>query len=149
MGKVDMKPFKKALNMIWPSCTAEDEIDMAAFVHSMCEGSLYAECGIPYSFPSYALKKENEEEYTRQVELYMQAQKKYRNEVLKSIGYKHIKKEGGEGDGSEYCYGVFELGGKTYRAEYLYFSYCGYDYDHILDTLREVKPKKVTITVYE
>jgi hypothetical protein len=70
-------------------------------------------------------------------------------EVLDSFGYVHLDQEGGGEGGSEYCYGVFKLGEKFYRAEYSYYSHHGYEYDGIVDTLREVKPVEKTITVYE
>lgn len=63
--------------------------------------------------------------------------------------YKHLQQEGGGEGGSEYCYGVFEFDGKVYKAEWSYYSHMGCEYDDIVDTLREVKPAKKTITVYE
>jgi len=64
-------------------------------------------------------------------------------------GYEHLDQDGGGEGGAEYCYGVFKLQGKIYRAEYSYYSHNGYEYDGISDTLREVKPIQKTITVYE
>lgn len=58
------------------------------------------------------------------------------------------KMEAGEG-GSEYCYGVFKLDDKIYKAEYSYYSYHGNEYDDIAYSLREVRPVEKTITVYE
>ena len=73
-----------------------------------------------------------------------------RTEALKEeFGYEHLDQEGGGEGGSEYCYGVFKLKGKIYRAEYSYYSYNGHEYDGITGTLREVKPVEKTITVYE
>lgn len=63
--------------------------------------------------------------------------------------YKHLECEGGGEGGSEYCYGVFKLKDKIYKAEYSYYSYHGHDYDYILSTLREVTPIQQTITVYK
>jgi len=74
----------------------------------------------------------------------------YRNaDIFSKYGYVHLEQEGGGEGGAEYCYGVFSLGGKTYKAEYSYYSYHGHDYDYILSTLREVKPVQKVITVYE
>lgn len=64
-------------------------------------------------------------------------------------GYEHIEQDGGGEGGGEYCYGIFRLKGKTYKAEYSYYSYHGHDYDSILSTLKEVKPVEKTITVWE
>lgn len=68
---------------------------------------------------------------------------------LTTEGYKYLDGDtSGEG-GGEYCYGVFELKGKTYKAEYAYYSHNGHEYDGIEDTLREVTPVQKTITVWE
>ena len=68
---------------------------------------------------------------------------------LEIQGYKYLDGDtSGEG-GGEYCYGVFELKGKTYKAEYAYYSHNGHEYDGIEDTLREVTPVQKTITVWE
>lgn len=68
---------------------------------------------------------------------------------LFELGYEHLEQEGGGEGGSEYCYGVFRLGDKIYKAEYSYYSYNGHEYDGIYHTLKEVKPVQKTITVYE
>ena len=71
------------------------------------------------------------------------------DKMVEDWKYKHLDQDGGGEGGGEYCYGVFELKGKVYRAEYSYYSYNGHDYDDILRTLKEVKPVQKTITVYE
>ncbi len=63
--------------------------------------------------------------------------------------YEHIETEGGGEGGAEYCYGVFKLDGKSYKAEWSYYSYEGCNFDEIFDTLKEVKPVEKIITVYE
>jgi hypothetical protein len=70
-------------------------------------------------------------------------------EILQQYDYEHLEQEGGGEGGSEYCYGVFKLKGKEYRAEWSYYSHHGYDYDDIESTLKEVKPVEKTITVWE
>lgn len=65
------------------------------------------------------------------------------------LTYEHIDQEGGGEGGSEYCYGVFKLNDKYFKAEYSYYSYNGYESDYIVDTLKEVVPKEKTIIVYE
>lgn len=72
-----------------------------------------------------------------------------KNYLIKNHGYRHVEQEGGGEGGSEYCYGVFELDGKFYKAEYSYFSYDGHEYDNIHKTLKEVFPKEKLVTVYE
>lgn len=67
---------------------------------------------------------------------------------LEKFGYKHIEQEGGGEGGAEYCYGVFQLGEKFYKAEYSYYSHQGYEYDYIVNTLTEVRPQEKLITVY-
>lgn len=69
--------------------------------------------------------------------------------ICNEYGYVHKECEGGgEGEG-EYCYGVIELGGTFYKAEWSYYSYNGCDYDYINDTIKEVVPVLKVITVYE
>jgi hypothetical protein len=74
-----------------------------------------------------------------------------REEVINSaIGdYEHLEQEGGGEGGAEYCYGVFRLGDKIYRASYSYYSHNGHEWDGITSTLKEVKPVEKTITVYQ
>jgi hypothetical protein len=77
---------------------------------------------------------------------------KYKQDLIKmkeDWGYEHLEQDGGGEGGSEYCYGIFKLKGKIYKAEYSYYSHHGHDYDEILDTLKEVTPKEKLITVYE
>ena len=71
------------------------------------------------------------------------------NEILDSFGYEHIEQDGGGEGGSEYCYGVFKLKDKLYKAEYNYYSYDGYHYDDIHSTLKEVHPIVRPVTFYE
>lgn len=73
----------------------------------------------------------------------------YPSSPFKEFGYEHLAQEGGGEGGSEDCYGVFKFKGKVYRAEYNYYSYNGYEYDNIVETLREVKPVEKTVVVYE
>lgn len=68
---------------------------------------------------------------------------------VEEYGYKHIKQEGGGEGGAEYCFGIFQILDKFYKAEYSYYSYNGYEYGDISDTVREVKPVEKLITVYE
>lgn len=70
-------------------------------------------------------------------------------DIIKEFGYEQLAQEGGGEGGAEYCFGVFKLGDKVYKAEYRYYSYNGHEFDGISNTLKEVKPKTKTITVYE
>ena len=83
--------------------------------------------------------------YRKSSEQYQKNKEAFKAEV----GYEHLDQDGGGEGGAEYCYGVFKLQGKIYRAEYTYYSHEGYEYGGIADTLREVKPVQKTITVYE
>lgn len=83
---------------------------------------------------------------------YWEEREKLVSDKIKNSGieeYEHLDQEGGGEGGSEYCFGVFKLNGKIYRAEYSYYSHEGHHYDNIVETLREVKPVEKTITVYE
>ncbi|CAM0054663.1 hypothetical protein VPHK406_0140 [Vibrio phage K406] len=69
--------------------------------------------------------------------------------VSSQYKFRNVESEGGgEGEG-EYCYGIIELDGTFYKAEWSYYSYNGCDYDYINDTIKEVKPVQKMITVYE
>ena len=71
------------------------------------------------------------------------------DEILKTFDYELLDFKGGaEGEG-EYCYGVFKLKDKIYKAEYSYYSYNGDEYSAITYTLKVVTPKEKLITVYE
>ena len=71
------------------------------------------------------------------------------SDLKSTYGYEWIEGDiGGEGEG-EYCYGIFKLQDKIYKAEWSYYSYNGCDYDDIESTLKEVKPVEKMVTVYE
>lgn len=69
--------------------------------------------------------------------------------AIERYDYKHLQQEGGGEGGSEYCYGIFSLKGKVYKAEYQYYSHNGHKTDEIIDSLQEVKAVEKTVTVYE
>lgn len=82
--------------------------------------------------------------------VYLMCENDFDTDNLESVkSFKHIEQDGGGEGGGEYCYGVFELNGVIYKAEYSYYSYNGCEYDGISDTLQIVKPVEKTITVYE
>ena len=71
------------------------------------------------------------------------------NEIASKYNYRNVEGEGGHEGGGEYCYGVIEVDGTFFKAEWSYYSYSGCDYDYINDTIKEVTPFTKTITVYE
>jgi hypothetical protein len=124
MSKVDLAVFEELLEK-----GGEEGSSLEAVVWSLCEGDF----------------GENIVSWEGTYEDYKQKC----NVLAEEFGYEHLDQEGGGEGGSEYCYGVFKLKGKVYRAEYSYYSYEGSDYSDILGTLKEVKPVQKTITVYE
>lgn len=62
-------------------------------------------------------------------------------ELLQEVG-------GGEG-GGEYCHSVFTIDGKFFYTSYYYYSYNGFEYDYIIGSLKEVKPRTVETVIYE
>lgn len=115
-------------------------------VYSMCEG-----CGIEEAVEvpeiTYPMGGDR-----AKIQKYWEKRKKLVSEKIKNSGieeYKHLQQEGGGEGGAEYCFGIFKLNGKIYRAEYSYYSHHGHEYDDIINTVREVKPVQKTITVYE
>ena len=71
------------------------------------------------------------------------------NEIANKYNFRHVEAEGGHEGGGEYCYGVIEVDGTFFKAEWSYYSYNGCEYDYINDTIKEVTPVTKTITVYE
>ena len=63
--------------------------------------------------------------------------------------YKHILQEGGGEGGTEYCFGIFKWKDHYFKVEWSYYSYEGYMTDGAFNTLREVFPKQVQVTVYD
>lgn len=124
MSKVDLSVFEELLEVAEGESSNLDEM-----VYYLCEGD-FGEAIVKYNG--------DWDEYRARTEA-----------LEKEFGYEHLDQEGGGEGGAEYCYGVFKLKGKVYRAEYSYYSYNGPEYDGITETLREVKPVQKTITVYE
>lgn len=75
--------------------------------------------------------------------------REYAKEVLSELGVEHIQSEGGGEGGSEHCEGVIRIGEEYFKAEWSYYSHQGCEYDWIEDTITPVKPRQVTVTVYE
>lgn len=148
MSKVDLKMFEELAESLGYTSTE-------CFVYDCCENDLAL--GRDYEFtnkcPLYPLSRTDKDEYNRQYELYRKElntlYQDYVDNIQEQLGYKPLDQEGGGEGGAEYCYGVFELKGKVYRAEYSYYSHHGHDFDDILETLKEVKPVQKTITVWE
>lgn len=148
MSKVDLSVFEEVKVFL-----GYDDVDR--FIFECCEGDL--DLGNAYVFeneyPSYSLSKSDPQEYDRLVGLYRTElgtkYQKHVDSVRQEIGYNHLEQDGGGEGGAEYCHGVFELKGKVYKAEYSYYSFNGYEYGGICDTLKEAKPVQKTITVYE
>lgn len=148
MSKVDLKVFEEAAELLGYENTKD-------FVYSCCEGDVNLGVGYEFTndYPLYSLSRTDKVEYDRQYELYINERdtsyQSHVDNIREQLGYEHLDQEGGGEGGSEYCYGVFKLKGKVYRAEYSYYSYHGHEFDYILDTLKEVKPVQKTITVWE
>lgn len=103
--------------------------------------------------PTYRLKKSDIDLYNKLFKArndeYETSYAEYKKSRKNEVGYEFLQQEGGGEGGSEYCFGVFKLKGKTYKAEWSYYSYDGSNYEDIVSTLQEVKPVEKTITVYE
>lgn len=119
---VDMKVFKELQEEL-------NGVNMDDIIYALCESDIWI------------LGDQLEGDYPKR--------KDKVNFILEKYGYKHLEQEGGGEGGTEYCYGVFELNGKIYKAKYSYYSYDGHEYDGIENTLKEVKPVEKVVTVYE
>ncbi len=123
MSKVDLAVFEELLEK-----GGKRGSTLSEAIGSMCEGD-FGDGFVEYvSYQEYKDKCKN---------------------LSEEFEYEHLEQEGGGEGGSEYCYGVFKLKGKIYRAEYSYYSYEGNNYSGIEHNLKEVKPVQKTITVYE
>lgn len=100
-------------------------------------------------YPSWDVFKKDKDLYNKLRDEHLKEHNIKTEQIQGEYGYEHLEREGGGEGGSEYCYGVFKLKGKIYKAEWSYYSYHGDDYDGIEDTLIEVKPVQVTVTQYE
>lgn len=145
MSEVDVKMFE--------DIAQELEMEVSEFVFNCCEGEPFEDIKVQIktSRPVQGNRNYNDPEYQEEMKSYRDELRKEKNRVISSLGieYEHLDQDGGGEGGAEYCYGVFSLNGKIYRADYSYYSYNGYEYDYIMGSLREVKPVQKTITVYE
>lgn len=147
MSKVDMKVFEEVQQEL-----GYDDIN--EMVYHMCEDSIeFGNYEWKNEWPDFSLKKENPKEYQKLQNARFNERNNefttYCDTLINSIGYEHLEQEGGGEGGSEYCYGVFKLKGKIYKASYSYYSYNGHEYSDICDTLQEVTPVEKTVIVYE
>lgn len=146
-SKVDLTPFEKALDL---GLSYDGRGDLDDLVYGLCEDDLSLNdevVGLKY--PDRNGRDWNDPSYKEETDHYWEQYQQKEKEILESLGgYEHLDQDGGGEGGSEYCYGVFRLGDKTYRAEYSYYSYHGYEYEGILGTLKEVQPQQKTVTVY-
>lgn len=136
MSNVNMKVFEDFME------AGSGYPSLEVLVYNMCEGDISFSGAVAY--PSRGIDNRDAD---------LAAYRKSQVDALKAgllrTGYEHLSQDGGGEGGSEYCEGVFKLGGKIYKAEYSYSSHQGLGIDNILDTLREVTPVVKTITVYE
>lgn len=79
---------------------------------------------------------------------YYTARREWVDQILAEHGYEHVMQEGGGEGGSEYCEGVFKLGGDYFKASWSYYSHQGYEECGCADTLKKVTPRQETVTVY-
>ena len=140
MSKVDLTVFEKYLEQV--NC------GLGEFIYQLANGDrdwTYSEL----SYPEREGRKYDDPTYQAEHNAWREQNDKLDAAFLESSGYEHLDGySSGEG-GDEYCYGVFKLKDKVYKAEYRYYSHHGHDYDDIESTLREVKPVQKTIVVWE
>ncbi len=146
-NKVDLAPFEKALEL---GLSYDGREGLDDLIYAMCEDDLSLNDDVVgLNYPERGDRSYDDPTYQAEKDAYWELYRQKEQEILEELGgYDHLDQEGGGEGGSEYCYGVFRLGDKIYKAEYSYYSYHGCEYDGIADTLREVEPKQKTITVY-
>lgn len=116
--------------------------NLSELVYKMCQDFEDIDDCTDIEWPDYDTYGGNRENYWRAIKVAREAFDK----KVAEAGYKYLD---GDTSGGEYCYGVFELKGVTYKAEYAYYSHQGHEYSSIEDTLRVVTPVQKTITVWE
>lgn len=145
MAKVDLKVFKDLRELLGNNEVYED---FNYFIYCLCGGDLsISDEVLGVTYPTCGDRKYTDPSWRQELDAYYKEREQAKSKL--EIPYKHLEQEGGGEGGSEYCYGVFQLGDKIYRAEYSYYSHHGHEYDYILDTLKEVKPVEKKITTYE
>ena len=132
-NNVDITPLKELTTILFTEEYSNSDMDDV--IHALC---------IDYSEDCFSYSK------CRGIEPkdYIDLSKKLIN-ILNQFDYELLESSQGEEGGGEYCYGVFKLKDKIYKAEYSYYSHRGDNYRGILNTVKEVYPKQKTITVYE
>lgn len=133
-SKVDLKVFEE----IQEEFNFEGDLDKFIYLLA-CGMEDYEFDDLPFPPPVWGAEYE---------EWNLKIDERYKS-FLEKTGYSQIDGEGGHEGGAEYCWGVFEFLGKTYKAEYSYYSYHGDEYDGISKTLKEVKPVQKTVTVWD
>lgn len=141
MSKLDMSVFEE----FQEACGYPDSLE--SFIYQLCEGDISHPNELEY--PDCNGRDWKDESYQQEIEVYRTVYKTNQTKFFSEWDYEHLEQEGGGEGGSEYCYGVFKLKGKIYKAEYSYYSHQGHEYDYICDTIREVVPVQKTVTVYE
>jgi len=156
MSKVDMKVFKDLLvvsehshmDKLILSLADGDFDEYTNEVYSLAEDDADAEVGTAWMALKY-----NDPERAEPQRMYWAVKsaaiEKYKEQLGKVADYERLDQNGGGEGGSEDCDGVFRLDGKIYRAAWSYYSHNGYEYDGIVDTLREVSPVQKVVIIYE
>jgi hypothetical protein len=142
MSNVNLSVFQELVDKV-----GADSLEH--MIYEMCGNDFGVRPSIRY--PGRGHRNGSDSSYQEEVAAYRVEYSRLKALKEKELGieYEHLDQDGGGEGGSEYCYGVFKLNGKIYRAEYSYYSHHGHDYDSIVETLREVKPVEKTVTVYE
>lgn len=146
MSKVDLTDIEE----FYEASGMEESIQ--TFVFNLCEDELYCDFGYQWVAECPSYRDRYMADYDERMTAYREDKKvrdAHVDKALEEWGYEHLQQEDGGEGGAEDCYGVFKLKGKTYMAEYQYYSHEGCEYAYILDTVREVKPIEKTITVYQ
>ena len=69
--------------------------------------------------------------------------------IYSKLDFEHIESEGGVEGGAEYCRGVIRIKDQFFVADWHYYSYHGCEISEILESICEVFPRKVEVTIYE
>ena len=127
---------KKHLDKIKSVFEIPDDADIDNVIYNLADGDVFDEINLSRLIDGFS-------------DMDWKQRGKAVDDKLEQLGYKHLVQEGGGEGGSEYCFGVFELQGVTYKASYSYRSYDGDDSYGCADSLKVVEAKEKTVIVYE
>ena len=136
--------FKNALKILQLQDTSMNKVQQLV-------ADLYHAAGKPRSLDYFVFKlAEGHIEVSNEIKVdSAEETQRSAQDLIKEFNYELLQHEEPDDGDEGVCFSVFRLKDKIMKVEFTYYSHDGYNYDDVLYTLREVKPKTATVTVYE